>query len=329
MRLFFAGFSRFLAHFIENIVNIFFGRPILTTPITHSTILEWLDYLAQQGKSKLTIATYRRGLVHFVTWSEQTYGQPFDPSAIIPRDVAEWKARQQTVEKAPPATVNARLTALSRFFKWALARGYCRTDPTAEIKNVRPMVRQPKALSDTYVRRLLRYVHQSGHKRDAALVEIMLGSGLRVSEALALRVGDIAFNGRSGEVTVRRGKGGVHRVVPLTSPVRQALKAYLELQPELKPDDPLWIGERGPLHDRSGVFNLLKKYARLAGLDPDLISPHILRHTFATRYLAANPDDLRGLAAILGHANLNTVMIYTQPTVSDLMTRMEKAELAG
>lgn len=309
----------------------------MTTPITDPTILEWLDYLAHQGKSKLTIATYRRGLVHFVTWSEQTYGQPFDPSAIIPRDVAEWKARQQMVEKAPPATINARLTALSRYFKWTLARSYCRSDPTAEIKSLRPPARQPKALPDTYVRRLLRHVHQTGHKRDAALVEIMLGSGLRVSEALALRVGDIALNGRTpssgsgrgGEVTVRRGKGGVHRVVPLTSPVRQALKVYLESQPELKPDDPLWIGERGPLHDRSGVFNLLKKYARLAGLDPDLISPHILRHTFATRYLAANPDDLRGLAAILGHANLNTVMIYTQPTVSDLMTRMEKAEMNG
>lgn len=310
----------------------------MSTP--HVTITEWLNYLAQQGKTDLTVATYRRGLEHFARWSEQTYGQPFDPAAIIPRDVAEWKARQQTVENAPPATVNARLTALSRYFKWAAAQGYCRTDPTAGIKSLRSSVRQPKALKDTYVRRLLRHVHQTGHRRDIALVEMMLGSGLRVSEVLSLRARDIVLNGstpstrpsdgqsgRTGEVTVRRGKGGVHRVVPLTSPVRQAVKAYLETQPHLKPDDLLWVGERGPLHDRSGVFNMLKKYARLAGLDPDLISPHVLRHTFATRYLAANPDDLRGLAAILGHSNLNTVMIYTQPTLSDLSARMEKAEL--
>jgi site-specific recombinase XerD len=71
---------------------------------------------------------------------------------------------------------------------------------------------------------------------------------------------------------------------------------------------------------------MLKKYAHLAGLDPDEISPHVLRHTMATRYLAANPDDLRGLAAILGHADLNTVMIYTEPTTADLAARMEKAE---
>lgn len=296
-------------------------------PTLHSTIAEWLDYLAQQGKSELTMAAYRRGLVHFCCWSEQAYGQAFDPAAIIPRDIAEWKARQQTVEKASPATVNARLTALSRYFKWALAQGYARSDPTADIKSMRPTIRQPKALKEVYVRRLLRYVHQTGQKRDIALVEVMLGSGLRVSEALALRAGDVILNGRNGEVTVRRGKGGVHRVVPLTSPVRQAVKAYLDSQPGLQPDDPLWVGERGPLHDRSGVFQMLKKYARLAGLDPDLISPHILRHTFASRYLAANPDDLRGLAAILGHANLNTVMIYTIPDPADLLSRMEKAEL--
>ncbi len=295
--------------------------------LPHPTINEWLAHLAQQGKSALTIATYRRGLTHFVHWSEQSYGQPFDPAAIIPRDVAEWKARQQTVENAPPATVNARLTALSRYFKWAAARGYCRSDPTAEVKSVRPETRQSKALDDVYVRRLLRQIHQVGHQRDIALVELLLGAGLRVSEALALRVEDLTLNGRNSEVVVRYGKGGVHRRVPLTGPVRQALKAYLESQPDLKADDLLWVGERGPLHDRSGVFNLLKKYARQAGLDPDLISPHVLRHTFASRFLAANSGDIRGLAAILGHANLNTVMVYTTPTVADLSARMEKAEL--
>jgi site-specific recombinase XerD len=74
---------------------------------------------------------------------------------------------------------------------------------------------------------------------------------------------------------------------------------------------------------------MLRKYARLAGLDSELISAHVLRHTFATRYLEANPDDLRGLAAILGHASLNTVMIYTEPTTEVLATRMEKTEITN
>jgi integrase len=91
-----------------------------------------------------------------------------------------------------------------------------------------------------------------------------LGTGLRVSELLALRVGDLTLGERSGEVVVRRGKGGVHRRVPLTAPVRRALRAYLDGQPKLKKGDPLWVGERGPLRDRSGIYNMLKK-THLAG----------------------------------------------------------------
>jgi len=292
----------------------------------HPSIDAWLAELARQGKSQATLAAYRQGLTHFVRWSEHSYGQAFDPAAIIARDVADWKARQQTVEKAAPATVNTRLTALSRYFAWALTQELVRTDPTSHVAGLRLAARRPRALDPVYVRRLLRQVNQAGPPRDRAIVELLLGAGLRVSELLALRVGDLTLGERRGEVVVRRGKGGSQRRVPLTAPVRRALQAYLDSQPDRRGDAPLWVGERGPLRDRSGIFNLLKKYAYQAGLDPDPISPHVLRHTMATRYLAANPDDLRGLAAILGHANLNTVMIYTEPTAEDLAARMEKAE---
>jgi integrase/recombinase XerC len=94
----------------------------------------------------------------------------------------------------------------------------------------------------------------------------------------------------------------------------------------LSVDQPLWLGERGALRSPSAIFRLLKKYAGRANVDASLISPHVLRHTFATRYLVANPGDLRGLAALLGHSSLETVMIYTEPTSADLMDRMERAE---
>jgi site-specific recombinase XerD len=127
-------------------------------------------------------------------------------------------------------------------------------------------------------------------------------------------------------VVVRRGKGGVQRRVPLTATVRRALREYQDEQPELGEGDPLWVGQRGPLRGRGSVLRMLKKYAWRAELDEKMISPHVLRHTFATRYLAANPGDLRGLAAILGHSNLNTVLVYTYPTTDALATRMERAE---
>ncbi len=89
----------------------------------------------------------------------------------------------------------------------------------------------------------------------------------------------------------------------------------------------MWLGAAGALKHRSSISRILDKYALRAGLD--VVNPHALRHTFATRYLAANPGDLRGLARLLGHANLNTVMIYTEPTIDDLVERMERVESEG
>lgn len=90
---------------------------------------------------------------------------------------------------------------------------------------------------------------------------------------------------------------------------------------------PLWIGQRGPIQHRSAVLRMLEKYANTARLSA--FGPHVLRHTFSTRYLKANPGDLRGLAALLGHTSLNTVMIYTEPRMEDLAKRMAKVENGG
>ncbi len=173
---------------------------------------------------------------------------------------------------------------------------------------------------------MLRAVYTRGNLRDIAIIEVLVGTGLRVGELLALQVGDIELNDRSGKLTVRRSKHGGFREVPLTKDVRLALSAYLEQHPDRdNPTTPLWMGTRGRLGNRSSVVRLLDKYAYLAGIEP--VKPHALRHTFSARYLKANPDDLRGLAALLGHANLNTVMIYTEPSMEDLTERMEQVEL--
>lgn len=288
-------------------------------------LVSWLAELDRQGKTKLTVGSYCRAVEYFMSWSERTYGQSFDPAAIIPRDLASWKNYQQVTEKAAPATINQRLAAVSCYFKWALAQGYAQSDPTANIQGLRREARRPKALGSVPLRRLLREVHKSGNIRDIALVELLLSAGLRVSEALALQRDDITIGERSGQVVVRSGKGGQTRTVPLTSPVRKALKNYLETLP-LTVYGELWVGQRGPLRDPSGVYRMLQNYARRAGIDESLVSPHVLRHTMATRYLAANPGDLRGLAAILGHRSLDTVMIYTAPSTDDLAGRMERAE---
>jgi site-specific recombinase XerD len=257
--------------------------PILPT----DSAQDWLNYLRQQGRSPHTIRAYAQGLRHFTHWYATIYGASFAPAEVMPRDVRDWKAVQQTVEQAAPATINQRLVAVTRFFHWARTQGLCRANPAEEVGNLRLAPRRPKALDQTTLRKLLRAAR--GHLRDYALLEVLAGTGLRVGELLELKVGDVVINDRSGQVTVRKGKQGGYRVIPLTLDVRKSLSAYLDQgHPDPRnPAAPLWIGPRGRVGQRSSVTRLLEKYALQAGIAP--VHPHALRHTFATRYLNANP----------------------------------------
>lgn len=291
--------------------------------MVHPIVQQWLAHLEETGKSRHTLAAYRRALAHFTHWVETTYGTPFEVQAVLGRDVRDWRAYQQTVERAAPATINQRLAALSQFYGWALRGGHVRSDPTGAVSGLPRPARHPKALDRLTLHRLLRRVQADGNARDRALIELMVGTGLRVSELLALKVGDVALGERSGSVTVRYGKRASWRVVPVPREARLALREYMSSHPSpTDPDSALWQGERGPLSDRTAINKLLTEYTRLAGIEG--VTPHQLRHTFATRYLEANSGDLRGLAALLGHRSLDTVMVYTEPTMEDLADRVEK-----
>lgn len=280
---------------------------------------DWLSALDKAGISPKTLVSYRRGLEHFIAWNRQSYGTDFAPAAIIQRDVVDWRSYQQAVLGARPASINQRLASLSSFFKWAVEQGLATKSPVDGVKSLSLERLQPKALDKRTERLFLRAVHQSENLRDIAIVELLLGAGIRVSELLDLNVTDVEIGERSGKVVVRKGKGSSYREIPLTANVRKALNAYLE---QSQAHDSLWAGQRGELQDRSAINRILEKYALQAQVDS--FGPHTLRHVFATRYLENNPGDLRGLASILGHRSLNTVMIYTEPTLSDLAERMEK-----
>ena len=292
-----------------------------------SEIDQWFHFLTTQSLSHNTIAAYRRGLLHFADWYGHLYEAPFHASEVMPRDVRDWKSHQQTTERSAPATINQRLAALNAFFNWTQEKGLCPSNPAAQLRSIRLDPRQPQALKGTQLRRLLKAAHSN--RRDYAMIELLAGTGLRVGEHLALRFGDIQLRDRSGKVVVRAAKGSQYREVPLSADVRAALERYLDgLRPPLtEPQQPLWQGRSGDLSNRSSVKRMLDKYARAAGIE--LLSPHVLRHTFATRYLQSNPDDLRGLARLLGHSNLNTVMIYTEPDMDDLTARIERMQQAS
>lgn len=296
----------------------------MTAILLPSIVQEWLTFLNTRGKSEHTIRAYWHAMQHFMQWYEKMYASTFDPALVMPRDIRDWKGYQQSTEGAKPSTVNQRLVAVSRFFRYARQQNLCQENPAEEIEHLRPAQHPPKALKDIEVRRLLRGAR--AHSRDYALLELMIGTGLRVGEVMALRVGDLDMNERSGKVIVRQGKRDDYREVPLTADVRSALRHYLNnVHPDRENKQaPLWIGTHGGLKHRSSILRLLNKYAEQVDL-PHL-NPHLLRHTFATRYLAANRDDLRGLAKLLGHRSLDTVMIYTEPDFDDLAERMERVE---
>jgi site-specific recombinase XerD len=283
----------------------------------------WLEYLSQQGRSHYTMTAYRRGLRHLIQWSEHTYQEDFEVAAMTPRDFENWKIYQIRTQRSAPATINQRLVAVSSFFDWCIEAKIIASHSARSTQAFRLEKHKPRSIPKNQLNRLLRAVHREGNRRDIAIIEVLAGTGIRVSELLALHIGDlIDRDKRSAHVIVRQGKQGNYRTVPLTKMSRQAIIAYLEQHPHRHhPDTLLWMGRKGALTQSSSVLRLLDKYCIQAKIEK--ITPHQLRHTFATRYLQKNPGDLRGLAALLGHRDLNSVMLYTEPSLDDLAQRME------
>jgi site-specific recombinase XerC len=229
------------------------------------------------------------------------------------------------------------LAALRVFFAWAHREARASTNPAADVNGVKRRRRPPKALDEQQVYRLQREAAAQCQLaeaqfddptaptvvtayRDAALLNLLLYAGLRVSEAAALRVGDLELNERSGKVIVRAGKGRQYREVPLHKAARQALAAYLDVRPDTE-DEHVFQGQRGALGERGMQLRIA---ALAEAADVKDVTPHVLRHTFATRLLREADVDLVMVSTLLGHASVATTAIYTQPGEQDMTAAVEK-----
>ena len=238
-------------------------------------------HLESADRSPRTVDIRLRDLSAFVAWFEQTTGREFEPVAVTPPDVRDYRAYLQTVKGLKPNTVNRALSSLSVFFTWAQGEGLVATNP---CRAVRPVPQQPRP-----PRRLDR---------------------------------NVALNDRSGHIVVRSGKRGKYREVPLNAGARKALREWLEVRPDVD-SDALFIGrDRIPLKPR-GVQRRLDFYARRAGLEG--VTPHVLRHTFGKNLVDAGRP-LTEVAALLGHARLNTTGVYTQPGQEDPRRAVEAVD---
>ena len=275
-----------------------------------AAIDRFLDALwAEQGLAKQSLASYRRDLQALARWLDGRGGglARTDRAALF--DYLAWSNAQRYSPRS-----NARLlSALRAFYGWHVRRGERADDPTALLDPPRLPRSLPKALAESQIDALLAAPDIAGAPglRDRAMLELMYAAGLRVSELVTLPA--VALNLRQGLLRVT-GKGGKERLVPLGEEARHWLERYLaEARPALagkRQPVELFVDARGEALSRQDFWRLVKRYAALAGIDPARISPHGLRHSFATHLLNRGAD-LRALQMLLGHASLSTTQIYT------------------
>ena len=275
--------------------------------------------LINEGLSKSTIRQYLNDLRLFGEWFETTTEDEFLPQNITTYDVSGYK-EHLLAKGCKPATVNRYLASLTKFCEWAVEKELISSNPVRKIKGIKEVKTAPKALTKNDLRRFLREVHKGGKLRDIAIFELMANTGLRVGELVTLTLDDLEINQRSGTIVVRKGKGEKYRVVPLNLNVRNVISKYLSEHPQ---NTYLFRSQKGGPLTTYAVWNLVKKYARLAGLE---MSPHTLRHTFATLLLRSGEDIVK-VATLLGHERLDTTARYTRPSLEEMTEAVERLGL--
>ncbi|ACB33415.1 tyrosine recombinase XerD [Leptothrix cholodnii SP-6] len=264
----------------------------------------WLE----DGLSKNTLAAYRRDLQGLAAAlpAQQSAGLLQASEAHLLGVITARHAQTRA------STANRRLTVFKRFYRWALREALCSADPTLRLSAARQPKRLPGTLSEAQVEALLAApaLDTPLGLRDRAMFELMYGAGLRVSELVSIRTLQLAL---VDQVLKVLGKGAKERLVPFGGEARHWIERYLtEARPALlagRKCDALFVTVRCAGMTRQMAWNLVKKYARQAGITVPL-SPHTLRHAFAT-HLLNHGADLRAVQLLLGHADISTTQIYT------------------
>jgi integrase/recombinase XerD len=287
----------------------------------------YLDHLAvERGLATNTLSSYRRDLNRYL---DHLAGLGLDDlDRVTEPTVAEFlvRLREGDADHPPLSSTSAARTvvAVRGFHKFALADGLATSDPAGGVKPPTPTKRLPKALPLSDVEAILEVAGEPGTTlalRDRALLEVLYGTGARISEAVGLDVDDVRFEEATVDAVVKlRGKGGKERVVPIGSYALEAVDAYLVRgRPELvaaKGGPALFLNARGGRLSRQSAWAILVKAAERAGVTAD-VSPHTLRHSFATHLLDGGAD-VRVVQELLGHASVTTTQIYTLVTVDSL-----------
>jgi integrase/recombinase XerD len=288
----------------------------------------YLDFLAvERGLSPHSLAAYRRDLSLYARFLDGAgINGPLESTAEDLAAFVAWIRDQRTPQGKPyaPSSIARTLVAVRGLHKFLVREGLASTDPSSEVTGPRPPRALPKALTMPQTEALLSAPigDEPIALRDRALLEILYATGLRITELVDLDIDDVDLGGR----TVRCvGKGDKERIVPMGRVAQRAVEAWLVRgRPALRPVGPaLLVNRRGGRLTRQGGWKILKKHAEAAGLG-DAVSPHTLRHSFAT-HLLDNGADVRVVQELLGHASVNTTQVYTLVSRTRLRAVYEQA----
>ncbi|MBE3552914.1 MAG: site-specific tyrosine recombinase XerD [Kyrpidia tusciae] len=288
------------------------------------TMIErFIRYLAiEKGLAPSTLGSYRSDLEDFSDFLQRTGCGDWPETGR--RHIVAYLAHLQKLGRAP-ATVSRHMASLRSFYQFLSREGLIEVDPTGQLDSPKADKRLPRVLNVEEVERLLAAPEGLTPMalRDRAMLEMLYATGVRVSELVSLNVTDVNLN--MGYVKCY-GKGSKERIVPLGSAALEAVHAYLTRGRAglLKNGDPgaLFVNHQGKRLTRQGFWKILKKYARTAGIQK-AITPHTLRHSFAT-HLLENGADLRAVQEMLGHADISTTQIYTHVTQTRLKDVYER-----
>jgi integrase/recombinase XerD len=283
------------------------------TPAVADPAVEGFLALLAARRAPRTVDAYRRDLADLAAHLGHA------PGDATVEEIEAWLADLRGRGQAP-SSVARRAAAARTFYRHLVALGLRADNPAADVDLPRRRQRLPRSLSLGEIERLIEAANGTTPRsiRDRALIELLYGAGLRVSEAVGLERGDVDLEGRAVRCI---GKGDKERVVPLGSQAVEALRRYLSrgrpyLDRRHRPE--LFLNAQGGPLTRAGAFLIIRKLAGKAGLDPERVHPHLLRHSFATHLLEGGAD-LRSVQEMLGHADLGTTEIYTH--VSDRRRR--------
>jgi integrase/recombinase XerD len=285
------------------------SRVLGLRPDSQAAIERFADALwIEDGLAPLTLDAYRRDLGLYAAWLDAHAGKALDDSSET--DLLAYITAHHAATRA--TTANRRMTVFKRYFRWALRERRVGADPTLRLLSARQPLRVPHSLSEAQVESLLAApdVEQPLGLRDRCMLELMYASGLRVSELVGLKTVHLSLD--QGVLRVL-GKGSKERLVPFGQEAHAWLRRWLvEGRPRLlhgRSSDALFVTVRGSGMTRQMFWTLVRRYARAADITAPL-SPHTLRHAFAT-HLLNHGADLRAVQLLLGHADIGTTTIYT------------------